>query len=92
MEVKDLDFKEHGAGSGGKAASVYFSNGYGASVITGAMFYTSAEKPYELAVLYEGGLTYNTDLTDDVLGHLNEEEVNEYLKKIEELDENGRTR
>jgi len=85
MKVQDLEFSDHEASLGGTHATVKFDNGYGASVITGGRFYTSKDRPYELAVLYEGGLTYSTELTDDVLGYLTEEEVNEYLVKIENL-------
>lgn len=77
-----------------------FDNGYGASVIChyivpkkGVKYISthgSKEKPFELAVLcnfYEDGyeLTYNTPITNDVIGYLTEKEVEEYLEKIENL-------
>jgi hypothetical protein len=41
---------------------------------------------YELAVLdEEGGLTYNTSVTNDVLGWLTEDDVTEALIKIQNL-------
>lgn len=45
---------------------------------------------FELAVLYfdeEGNshLSYSTEITDDVIGHLSNEEVMNYLYKIKEL-------
>jgi len=89
MKVSDLDFKPHSAGMGGTMASVFFDNGFGASVVTGDMFYTSSGHPYELAVLKgvkgDSGLTYDTSITDDVLGHQTEEEIDEVLKRISEL-------
>ena len=40
---------------------------------------------WELAVLQNGSLCYDTPITNDVIGHLNEEEVNNYLNLIKEL-------
>jgi hypothetical protein len=41
---------------------------------------------WELAVLdSDGEITYNTSITNDVLGYLSEEEVNETLEKIKNL-------
>lgn len=85
MKVSDLVFKNHPLGFGGAIATRTFSNGYGASIITGTAFYTNEDAPYELAVLYNNEITYDTELTDDVLGYLTEDEVNEYLLKIEAL-------
>lgn len=68
-----------------KFARIEFENGYGASVLIGSQFYSNGVDTYELAVLYEGEITYNTDITDDVLGHLSKEEVNEILIKIKSL-------
>jgi hypothetical protein len=41
---------------------------------------------YELAILDKGGdLTYDTPVTNDVIGYLTPEEVTNYLIKIQEL-------
>ena len=85
MNVTELNFEQHPSGIGGTRAVVNFDNGFGASVITGERFYTNEEHPYELAVLKNGEICYETKLTDDVLGYLNEEQVNDYLVKIEAL-------
>lgn len=87
MKVSDLDFKRHQVDPSGTKAEATFNNGYGASVITGDYFYTSDKCPYEVAVLYEGSLVYDTPITDDVLGYLTEEEANQALKDIEALPE-----
>ena len=81
----ELTFKEHSVGMGGTSAKVSFDNGYGASVITGGMFYTSDSHPFELAVLKGGKLCYDTPITTDVLGHLTEDAVQDLLLQIKEL-------
>ena len=61
-----------------------FANGFGASVINDG--YGRDSGLYELAVLdAEGSLTYDTPITDDVLGYLSPDEVGEALAKIEAL-------
>lgn len=62
-----------------------FKNGYEASIITGKYTYTDKEHPYELAVLKNGELCYDTPITNDVIGYLTEDEVGEILEKIEAL-------
>ncbi len=76
-----------------------FDNGYGASVICDyttdlkgfkrISTYGSKEKPFELGVIRFVGdsfeLVCDTPITDDVVGYLNEKEVEEYLEKIENL-------
>jgi hypothetical protein len=75
----------------GKIQKVYeFENGFGASVIKGPHTYGGPEGLWEIGVIIfkEGGqwnLTYNTSVTDDVLGHLDDDEVNQYLNEIKEL-------
>lgn len=62
-----------------------FKNGYEASIISGKYAYTDSEHPYELAVLKDGELCYDTPITDDVIGHLTADEVGEILARIEAL-------
>ena len=64
---------------------IYFDNGYGASIITGWGAYSSHQGEYELAVLKDGSLCYDSGLTDDVIGHITIDEVNDYLDKIKAL-------
>lgn len=66
-------------------ASIYFSNGYGASILFGSMFYSDGIDTYELAVLDPNGLTYSTPITDDVLGYITKDEVTSALQQIEAL-------
>ena len=90
---KDLEFKSHPNGIG-LAGRIMFENGYGVSVVRfqtlgGYGSYTSNENEWELAVLKKKGegwmLTFDTTITDDVIGHLLEEEVTEIMRKVQEL-------
>ena len=89
---KDLDFKKHSIAESGieryqdaKQATETFENNYGVSVIFGNCFYSNGKDTYEVAVLYDGDITYNTEITNDVLGHLSEEEVSEIMIKVQSL-------
>lgn len=62
-----------------------FANGYGASVITGGIAYCNEGQPYELAVLKDDDLCYDTPITDDVIGYLTSNEVYDLLDRIEQL-------
>lgn len=68
-----------------------FDNGYGASVVQGPYTYGGPEGLYEIGVIvWEGekyGLTYDTPITNDVLGHVKPEDVRGYLDQIEALPE-----
>jgi hypothetical protein len=74
----------------GKAAEVHFANGYGASVLQRRGSYGHDQGLYELAVLADDGLCYDTPITDDVLGHLSEERVTEALRQIAALPDRVR--
>jgi len=63
-----------------------FPNGYGASVIKHSYSYGGSDGKWELAVLENNELCYSTPITDDVLGHLNDAEVDNYLRQIEQLE------
>ena len=91
MTFDELEFKTHpNSYMNGVQALVKFSNDYGASVIKGDFSYGGSDGLYELAVTKtnEDGswnLCYDSGLTEDVLGHLTEEEVTSYLQRIEAL-------
>jgi len=80
----DLEFKPQSHGLGGVRARTEFPNGYGASIIRGPHTYGGPEL-YELAVLKDGDLCYDTPVTDDVLGWLTPEDVTAKLAEIEAL-------
>jgi len=60
-------------------------NGYGASIVRHSFSYGGPQGLWELAVLKGEHLCYDTDITDDVLGYLTEEEVNNLLVRIANL-------
>lgn len=62
-----------------------FANGYGASVIRSRQSYGGPEGFYELAVLKGGKINYKTPITNDVIGWLDADEVEELLDKIKAL-------
>ena len=73
--------------NGGSQDIYRFDNGYGASVINSFMSYGT-----ELAVIQFVGedndkfsLVYTTPVTDDVIGHLTECELEEVLEQIKAL-------
>jgi hypothetical protein len=63
-----------------------FPNGYGASVIKHKGSYGGNIGLWEVAVLKEGELCYDTKITNDVIGHLNDPEVDRILTQIKELE------
>ena len=82
---KDLQFKQHPSADG-IISRIIFENGYGASVVRHEYSYGGKDGLYELAVLSnDGELTYDTPITDDVLGYLTTNEVTEILIKIQQL-------
>jgi hypothetical protein len=62
-----------------------FENGYGASVVKGPYTYGGPEGFYELAVLHPDSLCYRTEITNDVIGWLDEAKVLSTLDAIREL-------
>jgi hypothetical protein len=86
----DLEFKDmaehYQIVQPGIQATIKFDNGYGASVVRHNFSYGHEEGLYELAVLDSNDkITYDTLVTEDVLGHLSEEDVTNALKQIQEL-------
>lgn len=76
---------------GGSQDIYKFPNGFGASVVRGPYSYGGSEGLWELAVLdAEGQLTYTTEITSDVLGYLEAEEVEETLREVMHLSSSGR--
>ena len=82
---EDIDF-ERNEDLDGVVGRIMFDNGFGASIVRHIMSYGGKLGLYELAILDKGGdLTYDTPVTNDVIGYLTPEEVTNYLIKIQEL-------
>jgi len=64
---------------------VEFDNGYTASVVSNDMSYGGDSGLFEIAILYNDSIVYDTGLTEDVIGFLDFQEVADTLKKIEQL-------
>lgn len=86
VNEKQKYLKETNDHNGGIQKVYSFPNGYGASVIKHNGSYGNKKGLWELAVLdFDGSLCYGTDITDDVIGHLNDPQVDRILKQIQEL-------
>lgn len=85
ITFNELEFKELDSHFSGIQAIVRFDNGYGASVVRHNFSYGNQDGLFELAVLNEDGITYDTPITNDVLGYLSEDEVTDALVAIQEL-------
>ena len=89
MRFGKYELADKGHEMGGEHYLVVFPNGFGASIIK---FWGSRGYPrkYELGVLKgenveDAVLTYDTPITDDVIGYLSPDEVGEKLEQIEAL-------
>lgn len=68
-----------------------FENNYGASVVKHFGSYGYEDNLFELAVIYfeddeKFHISYDTPITDDVIGFLNNEDVMKLLEKIKNLE------
>jgi hypothetical protein len=75
--------------NGGIQKLYKFDNGFGASVVSHRHSYGGNKGLWELAVLEFDGddwsLTYDTPITNDVIGHLNEKDLDGFLNHIKQL-------
>ena len=70
----------------GKKARMHFDNGFGVSVVSHSYSYGGRDGLYEVAVLdSDDNLTYDTPVTNDVMGYLTEEDVTDVMKQVQEL-------
>lgn len=80
---------------GGYLARDFFPNGYGYSVVRHRYSYGNEQGLYELAVLerveQDWTLTYNTPITDDVIGYLTEDRVTKIVENIKALPPKSNT-
>jgi len=70
----------------GKKARMHFDNGFGVSVVSHTYSYGGRDGLYEIAVLdSDDNLTYDTPVTNDVIGYLTEEDVTDVMKQVQDL-------
>jgi len=88
----DLVFEPHMTGDG-VASKMFFPNGYGISVVRfkiGNRYgsYTN-DNEWEVAILLgndqDWDLCYDTGITNDVIGHLTDDDVTEIMEQIQKL-------
>jgi hypothetical protein len=86
-KFEDLDFIKLDDGfMKGVQCRMMFENGYGVSVVSHTYSYGGKDGLFEVAVLgKDGNLTYDTPVTNDVVGYLTEEDVTDVLKQVQEL-------
>lgn len=83
---KDLEFNHNNPNDlDDVQAFIEFENGYGASIVSSAYTYGGKHGLYELAVIKDGDICYTTPITNNVLGWLNEEDVDRTLLQIQNL-------
>lgn len=79
---KDLVFEQD---ESIKRSRLTFTNGYGISVITGYSTYSDESQPYEVAVLLNDDVYYNSYITNDVVGYCNKRKVTRLMKQIQDI-------
>jgi hypothetical protein len=62
-----------------------FDNGYGASVVCNKMSYGNETGLFEVAVLKDGKICYDTEISNDVIGWCDHAEVARLLERIKNL-------
>ena len=70
-------------------AYVDFDNGFYVSIING-LYSVGDIDQYEIAIMDKGGVCYDTPLTDDVIGCLDKQGVEKWLRSVSLLDYNER--
>lgn len=71
--------------NGGERKTFQFDNGYGASLVKCPGSYGYEEGLWELAVIYNNDVCYDTPITDNVIGYLNDPQADEILERIARL-------
>jgi len=70
----------------GVRSRMMFENGFGVSVVSHTFSYGGKDGLFEIAVLdKKGDITYDTSVTNDVIGYLNPDEVTEIMKQVQSL-------
>lgn len=84
---KDLQFEfENGPNYRYERARIIFPNNFGVSVVRGTNTYGGPEGFWEVAVIKDYRINYDTPVTNDVIGWCTEEDVTNIMKQVQELD------
>jgi hypothetical protein len=85
-ELMSYVVKQDAEFSGGEQTLIKFPNGYGASIVRNEYSYGGRHGQFELAVILwndtDFDLDYNTPITDDVIGRLDNSEIPVILYEI----------
>jgi hypothetical protein len=86
-KFEDLEFIKLDDGfMKGVQCRMMFENGFGVSVVSHTYSYGGKDGLFEVAVLgKDGNLTYDTPVTNDVVGYLNPDEVTEIMEQVQNL-------
>jgi hypothetical protein len=84
---KDLKFVPTEPFLDGIKSSLHFENEYGVSVVRHKYSYGYGLGLYEMAIMNkDNDIVYNTPVTNDVLGYLTENDVSNYMIKVQRLE------
>ena len=87
MVFKDLYFTPTDNFLNGIKSLLHFENGYGVSVVKHQYSYGYGKGLYEMAIMdKDNDIVYDTPITDDVLGYLTEDDVSNYMIKVQRLE------
>ncbi len=88
MKFTDLNFEPHYI-TGGIQAKHFFPNGYGVSVVRFPGSYGYEQDLYEVAVIKGTSdnfkLCYDTPIADDVMGHRDEQDIENIMEEVASL-------
>ena len=86
-KFEDLDFIKLDDGfMKGVQCRMMFENGFGVSVVSHTYSYGGKDGLFEVAVLgKDGDLTYDTPVTNDVIGYLSPDDVTDVMKQVQNL-------
>lgn len=89
IEYGSISTDFHDNWYGGYAYTITYPNGYAASIVKFYGSFGARNDLWEIAVMKNGDLCYDTEITDDVLGNLDENDVIRVCEDIASLDDEG---
>lgn len=90
MTFKDLVFQPHKNGQGVQAVAT-FDNDFEVSVVKTDFSYGGKSGLFEVAIIDKptGKINSNTDITDDVLGWQDENDIDKILSAVPQMNSEG---